>query len=59
MQNKAVTTELLGKTSIFKQAYVYAKNTPIIIDTDYLGNQRNILNPLLGPFELNGKGYRK
>lgn len=59
MQNKAVTTELLGKTSISKQAYVNAENTPIIIDTDYLGDQRNKANPLVGPFELREKGIQK
>lgn len=59
MKNRLVTTELLGKTSISKQAYVNAENTPIIIDTDYLGNQRNKANPLLGPFELKGKGIQK
>jgi hypothetical protein len=59
MNNQLVTTELLGEASISGQAYVNPNDSPITIDTDYLGNPRNKRNPLVGPFEISGKGIRK
>ena len=59
MNNRLVTTELLGEASISGQAYVNPNDSPITIDTDYLGNPRNKRNPLVGPFEITGKGVRK
>jgi len=59
IKSKAVTTKLLGETVISKQAYVNPDNSSIIIDKDFLGNNRNIKNPTVGPFELTGFGMKK
>ncbi|MHC4636544.1 MAG: right-handed parallel beta-helix repeat-containing protein [Planctomycetota bacterium] len=57
LNNKLVTTELLGKTVISDQAYENPDGTPLKIDKDYFGNKRNKANPTAGPFEYpeNGK----
>jgi len=59
VQSNAVTTKLLGETIISKQAYVNPDNSSIIIDKDFLGNNRSKQNPTVGPFELTGFGMRK
>ena len=51
-----VTTELLGKTKVGGLAYEYADGTPVIIDVDYFGKQRNRSRPSPGPFENAGEG---
>jgi alpha-N-arabinofuranosidase len=51
-----VTTALLGKAKIPDLAYENAAGSPLRIDTDYLGKQRNIINPTPGPFENPGQG---
>jgi alpha-N-arabinofuranosidase len=47
-----VTTELLGKAVIPNLPYEHPDGTPLRIDTDYFGKQRNEGNPFPGPFEL-------
>ena len=59
MKNQLITTEILGKALISDQAYVNPDNSPITIDTDFLGNQRNKHNPAVGPFENAGAGIVK
>jgi hypothetical protein len=48
--NKLVTTELLGKAKLPNQGYTHADGTPLAIDADYSGKQRNATNPAPGPF---------
>lgn len=51
-----ITTELLGKAKIPKEAFENPDGTPIKIDTDYFGNKRAESNPSAGPFETPGNG---
>lgn len=54
-----ITTELLGKAKIPKEAFENQDGTPLRIDTDYLGNKRSETNPSAGPFEKPAKGLVK
>lgn len=54
-----VTTELLGKAKIPKEAFENPDGTPLKIDADYLGKKRSETNPSAGPFENPGKGEIK
>jgi len=56
LNNKLVTTKLLGKALIPRQAYENPDGSPLKIDTDYFGKQRNEKNPTAGPFENPGEG---
>jgi len=56
MKNQVVTSELLGKALIPDQGYVNPNDSPITIDTDYLGKERNNRNPTVGPFENPDQG---
>ncbi len=58
-KNQLVTTELLGKAKIPKQAFENSDGTPLQIDTDYFGNKRSLNNPSAGPFEKPGNGIHK
>lgn len=49
---KLVTTEVLGRAKIPDQGFTKPDGTPLKIDTDYFGSQRNSQNPFPGPFEL-------
>ncbi len=51
-----VTTELLGKASIPNLPYENADGSPLLINTDYIGQKRNEQNPFPGPFELPAGG---
>jgi alpha-N-arabinofuranosidase len=51
-----VTTELLGKAKIPELPYENPDGSPLKIDTDYFGKQRNEANPTPGPFENPGQG---
>jgi len=51
MKNPLVTTAFLGKAKIPDQKYENPDGSPITIDYDYFGNQRNKRNPKAGPFE--------
>ncbi|MDZ8119143.1 right-handed parallel beta-helix repeat-containing protein [Pontiella agarivorans] len=53
-----VTTKMLGKTEITHQAFEHADGTPVSIDTDFFGAQRNVENPFPGPVELSGSVER-
>jgi len=59
MKNRVVKTELLGETLISKQAFVNPDNSSLIIDADYSGTKRDRHNPMVGPFEIKGKGVMK
>ena len=54
---KLVTTDLLGKAAIPNLPYEQADGTPIRVNTDYFGKQRDEANPTPGPFENPGQGY--
>jgi hypothetical protein len=56
LNNKLVTTKLLGKAVIPGQAYENPDGSPLKIDTDYFGKKRNDKNPTAGPFENPGEG---
>lgn len=58
-KNQLVTTELLGKAKMPKQAFENPDGTPLKIDADYFGNKRSLYNPSAGPFEKPGKGVVK
>ena len=49
---KIVTTDLLGRAKTPDLPYMHPDDTPIRIDTDYLGEKRDETNPFPGPFEL-------
>jgi alpha-N-arabinofuranosidase len=53
---KLVTTELLGKAKIPGLPYENPDGSPLKVDADYLGKQRNPVNPSAGPFENPGTG---
>ena len=51
-----VNTELLGKALTPNTPFENVDGSPIVIDTDYFGQSRNMQNPSPGPFENNYKG---
>jgi hypothetical protein len=51
-----VTTELLGKAKIPGAVFEQPDGTAYRLDTDYLGNKRNAVNPAPGPFESASDG---
>jgi hypothetical protein len=51
LNNKLVTTKLLGKAMIPGQAYENPDGSPLKVDTDYFGKKRSKANPSAGPFE--------
>lgn len=51
-----VTTAVLGKTQVAKLPYVNADDTPLTVDVDHAGKQRNPAHPTPGPFETPGQG---
>lgn len=51
IKTQLITSELLGKAKMPKQGFENSDGSPITIDTDFMGNPRNILNPKPGPFE--------
>jgi hypothetical protein len=55
-KTQLITTELLGKAKIPKEAFENPDGTPIKIDSDYFGKSRSESNPSVGPFEKPGKG---
>ena len=58
-KTQLVTTALLGKAKIPKEAFENPDGTPLKIDTDYLGKKRSESNPSAGPFEKQGRGLVK
>jgi len=51
MENKEITTDLLGKAKIPNLPYKNNDGSYLKIDTDYFGLKRNHSNPAVGPFE--------
>ncbi|MCD6395250.1 MAG: right-handed parallel beta-helix repeat-containing protein [Planctomycetes bacterium] len=49
-----VTSDLLGSAHISKVRFEQRDGSPLRLNTDYLGNQRNEESPASGPFELLG-----
>ncbi len=45
-----VTTRRLGTAAVSKAAYENPDGTPLTVDTDYFGQERNSENPCPGPF---------
>ncbi len=58
-KTRLVTTELLGKAKIPKEAFENPDGTPLKIDFDYFGKIRSESNPSAGPFEKPGMGMVK
>jgi hypothetical protein len=56
LQNKLVTTKLLGKARVPDLPHVNRDDTPLKVDTDYFGKKRNDKNPTAGPFANPGQG---
>ncbi len=50
LRTKLISTDVLGKSKVSKQQYENPDGSPIILDTDYLGNKRTETNPAAGPF---------
>ncbi len=59
LKTQFITTEMLGKAKLPKQAFEDPDGNLIKIDTDFLGNKRSETNPSAGPFEDPGKGSAK
>jgi hypothetical protein len=59
LKTQVITTEMLGKAKMPKEAFENPDGSPIKIDTDFLGNKRSETNPSAGPFENPGKGSPK
>ena len=59
LKTALVTTERLGKPKITGGAYENPDGSSLKINTDYFGNQRNMANPSVGPFENPGVGKLK
>ena len=59
VKTQFITTTLLGKAKMPKEAFENPDGTPLKIDTDYLGNKRSESNPSPGPFENPGKATLK
>ena len=55
-KTEIISTALLGKAKMAKEAFENPDGTPITLDTDYLGKKRSETNPSPGPFEKPGKG---
>jgi len=58
-ETQFITTELLGKAKMPKQAFENPDGTPLKIDSDYFGRVRSEANPEAGPFEDQVKGNNK
>ena len=59
LKNKFITTSMLGKAKMARQAFENVDGSPLKIDTDYLGKKRSESNPSSGPFENPGKDIIK
>lgn len=57
-QIQAITTELLGKAKLPKQAYEQPDGTPIVFDRDYFGHKRTG-NIVPGPFDEIKEGRQR
>ena len=52
LNNKVVSTEMLGRVKTSDMKFENADGSPYKIDKDYFGKQRNLQNPFPGPFQL-------
>jgi hypothetical protein len=59
LRTEYVDTELLGKAFVSGLPYENPDGSPLKIDKDYFGKQRNDKNPTSGPFENPGQGALK
>jgi len=59
VKTQFITTAMLGKAKMPKEAYENPDGSPLRIDTDYLGNKRLESGPSAGPIENPGKGMVK
>jgi hypothetical protein len=59
VKTELVTTALMGKAKMPREAFENPDGTPITINTDYLGHKRSESNPSAGPFENPEKGINK
>jgi alpha-N-arabinofuranosidase len=58
-QRSFVTTKSLGNAIVTGLPYENVDGTPLQIDRDFLGKERNPANPFVGPFEDPGEGRVK
>jgi hypothetical protein len=56
LDNRLVTTALLGQAEVPNAAYENPDGTSLKIDTDYFGKKRSEAKPSAGPFENPGEG---
>ena len=61
VKTSLVNTNILGTAFQSEAAFENKDASPIVLDTDILNNKRNVLNPIVGPFEKikKGKNYFK
>lgn len=59
MGHPMVTTALLGKVKVVKQAFELPDGSPISITTDYFGQKREGANAWAGPFRSEDAAYLK
>jgi hypothetical protein len=50
-ETEVVTTEKMGSTKVTETLFESFNGKPYYLDTDYLGNRRNVENPAAGPIE--------
>lgn len=58
-KRQLVTTHVLGKAMVPGLPFENTDGSPVKINTDYFGKQRNSANPSPGPFEIRGGGVEK
>ena len=51
VKTSLVNTNILGTAFQSEAAFENKDASPIVLDTDILNNKRNVLNPIVGPFE--------
>lgn len=56
-RGEMVSTERLGRTRVTGDAFVNPDGSPIRVDTDYFGQQRNPKHPASGPFAKLVQGH--
>ncbi len=59
MNNKLITSGMLGESRISGQQFENPNGGSYEIDTDFLGVKRNRRNPAVGPFEKAGRGMQR
>ena len=61
VKTSLVNTNILGTAFQSESAFENKDASPMVLDTDILNNKRNVLNPIVGPFEKikKGKNYFK